>query len=123
MAWQTARDAVDDSLRCAAVDHFHGAEYSSGTTGRSGAEAAGQVYRALFIRVSPSTPRDVLEEFERDLLRMPTHISSIRSEEHTSELQSLMRISYAVFCLKKKSTTQLQPPLPTHHNTDRSYIT
>src|SRR3546814_9885068 len=30
-----------------------------------------------------------------------------RSEEHTSELQSLMRISYAVFCLKKKSTTAL----------------
>src|SRR3546814_2046244 len=29
----------------------------------------------------------------------------IRSEEHTSELQSLMRISYAVFCLKKKKTT------------------
>src|SRR3546814_4991240 len=28
----------------------------------------------------------------------------IRSEEHTSELQSLMRISYAVFCLKKKNT-------------------
>src|SRR3546814_5516817 len=28
-----------------------------------------------------------------------------RSEEHTSELQSLMRISYAVFCLKKKSAT------------------
>src|SRR3546814_10758710 len=30
-----------------------------------------------------------------------------RSEEHTSELQSLMRISYAVFCLKKKRNTQL----------------
>src|SRR3546814_8418068 len=30
----------------------------------------------------------------------------IRSEEHTSELQSLMRISYAVFCLKKKNTTK-----------------
>src|SRR3546814_16206261 len=30
-----------------------------------------------------------------------------RSEEHTSELQSLMRISYAVFCLKKKITTVL----------------
>src|SRR3546814_2896187 len=29
-----------------------------------------------------------------------------RSEEHTSELQSLMRISYAVFCLKKKKSTQ-----------------
>src|SRR3546814_9412585 len=32
----------------------------------------------------------------------------VRSEEHTSELQSLMRISYAVFCLNKKNT-------PTHH--------
>src|SRR3546814_4679205 len=32
--------------------------------------------------------------------------SACRSEEHTSELQSLMRISYAVFCLKKKNTTQ-----------------
>src|SRR3546814_10582363 len=31
--------------------------------------------------------------------------SAIRSEEHTSELQSLMRISYAVFCLKKKKQT------------------
>src|SRR3546814_9501696 len=30
---------------------------------------------------------------------------AVRSEEHTSELQSLMRISYAVFCLKKKNNT------------------
>src|SRR3546814_16107019 len=33
-----------------------------------------------------------------------THAVHVRSEEHTSELQSLMRISYAVFCLKKKNT-------------------
>src|SRR3546814_6492711 len=33
-----------------------------------------------------------------------------RSEEHTSELQSLMRISYAVFCLKKKTTTKRTSP-------------
>src|SRR3546814_8350481 len=33
-----------------------------------------------------------------------------RSEEHTSELQSLMRISYAVFCLKKKKKTQTNKP-------------
>src|SRR3546814_5181886 len=33
-----------------------------------------------------------------------------RSEEHTSELQSLMRISYAVFCLKKKKQQQLNKP-------------
>src|SRR3546814_3743513 len=32
-----------------------------------------------------------------------TRLSASRSEEHTSELQSLMRISYAVFCLKKKT--------------------
>src|SRR3546814_2562809 len=32
----------------------------------------------------------------------------VRSEEHTSELQSLMRISYAVFCLKKKKNTTTQ---------------
>src|SRR3546814_1257307 len=32
--------------------------------------------------------------------------SAVRSEEHTSELQSLMRISYAVFCLKKKTITK-----------------
>src|SRR3546814_10340519 len=32
-----------------------------------------------------------------------------KSEEHTSELQSLMRISYAVFCLKKKKITQIKP--------------
>src|SRR3546814_5477872 len=39
-----------------------------------------------------------------------------RSEEHTSELQSLMRISYAVFCLKKKTITQYPPRFitPTH---------
>src|SRR3546814_1940315 len=41
---------------------------------------------------------------------MPTRIEC-RSEEHTSELQSLMRISYAVFCLKKKKYTHI------HHAT------
>src|SRR3546814_9184478 len=40
---------------------------------------------------------------------------NLRSEEHTSELQSLMRISYAVFCLKKKknkTTKQAKPQVP-----------
>src|SRR3546814_8495957 len=37
-----------------------------------------------------------------DLVDIDRSIGRIRSEEHTSELQSLMRISYAVFCLKKK---------------------
>src|SRR3546814_6608013 len=36
------------------------------------------------------------------------YLCRIRSEEHTSELQSLMRISYAVFCLKKKTTQSVE---------------
>src|SRR3546814_10718261 len=38
-----------------------------------------------------------------------SHTDGARSEEHTSELQSLMRISYAVFCLKKKNTKNRVP--------------
>src|SRR3546814_3137170 len=45
---------------------------------------------------------------EKTLDVSPASASPRRSEEHTSELQSLMRISYAVFCLKKKK----------QHNTD-----
>src|SRR3546814_6087105 len=41
-----------------------------------------------------------------------TFIVEDRSEEHTSELQSLMRISYAVFCLKKKNKKNIKP---SHH--------
>src|SRR3546814_9998258 len=40
-----------------------------------------------------------------------------RSEEHTSELQSLMRISYAVFCLKKKTNRQNSVDTVIRHNT------
>src|SRR3546814_1794363 len=43
--------------------------------------------------------------------------NSRRSEEHTSELQSLMRISYAVFCLKKKQNTQTKLQHNYSHNT------
>src|SRR3546814_1578173 len=53
-----------------------------------------------------------------------------RSEEHTSELQSLMRISYAVFCLNKKKDTHKQQTtahrrsrqltVPTHHDTKKT---
>src|SRR3546814_1648646 len=45
----------------------------------------------------------------------PRAVQPRRSEEHTSELQSLMRISYAVFCLKKKKNT----PTCTHSTSDR----
>src|SRR3546814_4172250 len=48
--------------------------------------------------------------------RHPRGIATARSEEHTSELQSLMRISYAVFCLQKKTQhvkLRHQDPSPT----------
>src|SRR3546814_7346735 len=43
-----------------------------------------------------------------------------RSEEHTSELQSLMRISYAVFCLKKKTHKKTQDKC--HHSMNTNYV-
>src|SRR3546814_10096053 len=44
-----------------------------------------------------------------DRRRAGLHLAArLRSEEHTSELQSLMRSSYAVFCLKKKKTTNIK---------------
>src|SRR3546814_7551136 len=54
----------------------------------------------------PRQPRLALADGRR---HDPSRLSGIgqpRSEEHTSELQSLMRISYAVFCLKKKKHTK-----------------
>src|SRR3546814_4207906 len=46
----------------------------------------------------------VLAEWGNDAMIQRADADALRSEEHTSELQSLMRISYAVFCLKKKNT-------------------
>src|SRR3546814_1472876 len=53
----------------------------------------------------PISENDDLAALCEDLGVRYVRIGSARSEEHTSELQSLMRISYAVFCLKKKKTT------------------
>src|SRR3546814_8039430 len=54
----------------------------------------------------------------------PGSVRSARSEEHTSELQSLMRTSYDVFCLKKKRTTKdensTQRPSKNSANTTKS---
>src|SRR3546814_3848583 len=54
------------------------------------------------------TIKSVKKFDERTLQLDLTGSAQDRSEEHTSELQSLMRISYAVFCLKKKKTTIIQ---------------
>src|SRR3546814_6793235 len=52
----------------------------------------------------------VLNGRDRDLCTAIAPEGRTRSEEHTSELQSLMRISYAVFCLKKKKDNTTRPP-------------
>src|SRR3546814_8141584 len=49
--------------------------------------------------------QDDSDEAEPTAAGQPTGPPAVRSEEHTSELQSLMRISYAVFCMKKKTTS------------------
>src|SRR3546814_10506449 len=51
----------------------------------------------------PVPPRKKPGLRPRDARKIPRVAPVDRSEEHTSELQSLMRISYAVFCLKKKT--------------------
>src|SRR3546814_7672234 len=58
--------------------------------------------RRLKDKSSPSQPSATLDEIQAN---------ASRSEEHTSELQSLMRISYAVFCLKKKKNILIKKKL------------
>src|SRR3546814_5831184 len=57
-------------------------------------------YTTLFRSALPAIDQAGFQEIEEQLLLVL--VIAERSEEHTSELQSLMRISYAVFCLKKK---------------------
>src|SRR3546814_4430861 len=65
----------------------------------------------------------VAAESEFDEAEIASHgaddIQDLRSEEHTSELQSLMRISYAVFCLKKKKKKEIQHKHIAHNNTSK----
>src|SRR3546814_5978908 len=57
----------------------------------------------------------------RVVAHVPQRRGELRSEEHTSELQSLMRISYAVFCLKKKKTKiHINTKKNTKHSTNRN---
>src|SRR3546814_9669915 len=55
-------------------------------------------------------PGFTIVESDADVRGYAGATGNVRSEEHTSELQSLMRISYAVFCLKKKKKKQTQRP-------------
>src|SRR3546814_6561461 len=70
--------------------------------------AEGQVYRPYGTTTMKShRGRHAPHRISTRAYRQPASAGHVRSEEHTSELQSLMRISYAVFCLKKKKKTLL----------------
>src|SRR3546814_6782333 len=58
---------------------------------------------------------DLPQDFQRRIRGFKAGSGTFRSEEHTSELQSLMRLSYAVFCLKKKKKQTLHQK----HNVQR----
>src|SRR3546814_3113470 len=92
-----------------------------GPTGVGKAEIARRLARlaeAPFLKVEATKFTEVgyvgrdVESIVRDLVE----VAIGRSEEHTSELQSLMRISYAVFCLKKKK--QIEKPQTTRKEYD-----
>src|SRR3546814_8394837 len=84
------------AARAGQRDQLHGVD-----VGRAG--VAGNLPRDLRLAVEILLVAHPLEDLERGFLRHRARFA-LRSEEHTSELQSLMRISYAVLCLKKKQT-------------------
>src|SRR3546814_3808916 len=83
-------------------------------------------YTTLFRSVRAPRPLQVLARRRRGPAgagARERHHGPARSEEHTSELQSLMRISYAVFCLKKKKNKQKQKYSTQNKQTNHNHNT
>src|SRR3546814_10276453 len=70
-------------------------------------------YRCFWHTTSYFNP-DNHDGVDRNVFERPFELNMVRSEEHTSELQSLMRTSYAVFCLKKKTKKNPTPAIHTN---------
>src|SRR3546814_3843455 len=88
------------------------AQIAFGHIGKTFAEDRDRMPFGLFLALAGVA---VLPRFGRGDAQID-HLAATRSEEHTSELQSLMRISYAVFCLKKKiKHLKLQHYTHLHH--------
>src|SRR3546814_4505457 len=83
---------------------FCSRRFSREPFGRRGkARGRGRSYRGRYTHAAAGAGERIARQ--RDGSRRQGAARQRRSEEHTSELQSLMRISYAVFCLKKKKHT------------------
>src|SRR3546814_8044515 len=80
---------------------------SPGRIERSGGRI-GRDTQAVLTRLADVSDAEIAALEAQGVIRTaaPEASAESRSEEHTSELQSLMRISYAVFCLKKKKNTR-----------------
>src|SRR3546814_7505024 len=88
---------------------------------RSGGEAMDRLDRLAVALVEENRRQNLISRPSEAAI-WQRHIAD-RSEEHTSELQSLMRISYAVFCLKKKNKTQTNQTTKTYRKqTINTYI-
>src|SRR3546814_8776879 len=99
MAWSRNALNLISALHSTSGLGVRPAEYS-----RRNSAKTRSLYSAAKLTYSKSTPtRSATLAASSRSWRVEQY--SERSEEHTSELQSLMRISYAVFCLKKKTTT------------------
>src|SRR3546814_2888106 len=105
--FRSACRLVDDNLAggpcCPPGTGIYNAARRSGCDKLAGAGHMNETIRKF------GYPATLIREYDHwvVLLRPAQLTLGSRSEEHTSELQSLMRISYAVFCLKKKKTTIL----------------
>src|SRR3546814_2629071 len=88
--------------------HAAGLELTMPNAGKMFAEQAGS--SSVKLRSSATMQYDVAAASSHQFLVNGATVAQIgpRSEEHTSELQSLMRISYAVFCLKKKKKKMIK---------------
>src|SRR3546814_2696829 len=103
------RRCDDGDVRQAAqfrLQHRVGAQLAIEFDQRHMRDEPREVDRRLDPRIAAADHRDALALEQRAVAvrAIGDTLVAIRSEEHTSELQSLMRISYAVFCLKKKNT-------------------
>src|SRR3546814_8930358 len=95
---ETVRDNGCSPVLCCRCGGFGRAEINSRFLRRSGFGGDAARNSLLIHACDQQEPRSC-----RACSEVSNHTTTIRSEEHTSELQSLMRTSYAVFCLQKKT--------------------
>src|SRR3546814_5874917 len=101
-------------------DRADGARPRTGARGRGELDASARAHRHLALYPHPADGRADDRALSRraggSVADRRVHLFATRSEEHTSELQSLMRISYAVFCLKKKKKDKTTRSIESHTN-------